>query len=111
MVKGKNTMDMVKSWIPIIGVVIALGGGFIKYGEIKTQLKALSEQAGPDLTPLAQQIGEVKKGVNNNQQTITINTEDMLENAGEIKVLQKEIELLKLQIEEIKVSTSNPLSQ
>ena len=38
-------------------------------------------------------------------------TEDMLENAGEIKVLQKEIELLKLQIEEIKVSTSNPLSQ
>ena len=42
MVKGKNTMDMVKSWIPIIGVVIALGGGFIKYGEIKTQLKALS---------------------------------------------------------------------
>ena len=46
----------------------------------------------------------------NNQKTITINTEDMLENAGEIKVLQKEIELLKLQIEEIKVSTSNPLS-
>ena len=34
----------------------------------------------------------------------------MLENTGEIKVLQKEIELLKLQIEEIKVSTSNPLS-
>ena len=46
----------------------------------------------------------------NNQQAITITTEDMLENAGEIKVLQKEIELLKLQIEEIKVSTSNPLS-
>jgi len=51
-----------------------------------------------------------KKGVKDNQMTITINTEDMLENAGEIKVLQKEIELLKLQIEEIKVSTSNPLS-
>ena len=41
---------------------------------------------------------------------ISINTENMLENVGEIKVLQKEIELLKLQIEEIKVSTSNPLS-
>ena len=38
MVKGNNTIDMIKSWIPIIGVVIALGGGFIKYGEIKTQL-------------------------------------------------------------------------
>ena len=34
----------------------------------------------------------------------------MLENVGEIKVLQKEIELLKLQIEEIKISTTNPLS-
>jgi len=46
----------------------------------------------------------------NNQQAITITTEDVLENVGEIKVLQKEIELIKLQIEEIKVSTSNPLS-
>ena len=62
------------------------------------------------ITPLARQIGDAKKGVQNNQMAITINTEDMLENAGEIKVLQKEIELLKLQIEEIKVSTSNPLS-
>ena len=43
MVKKTNNMDMIKAWIPIIGVVIALGGGFIKYGEIKTQLKALSE--------------------------------------------------------------------
>jgi len=59
---------------------------------------------------LARQIGDAKKGVMNNQQAITITTEDVLENVGEIKVLQKEIELLKLQIEEIKVSTSNPLS-
>ena len=62
-------------------------------------------------TPLARQIGDAKKGVTANQTAITITTEDVLENVGEIKVLQKEIELLKLQIEEIKVSTSNPLSQ
>ena len=53
MVKGKNTMDMVKSWIPIIGVVIALGGGFIKYGEIKTQLQALSENQGASMSFLS----------------------------------------------------------
>jgi len=96
MVKGKNNIDMIKSWIPIIGVVIALGGGFIKYGEIKTQLKALSEISAPDLTPLARTIGNVNKGMTTNQTNIA--------------VLEKEIELLKLQLEEIKVNTSNPLS-
>ena len=95
----------------LIAAIVAIGGGFVKYGEIMTKLDVLSEQTGPDLTPLAQQIGEAKKGVTNNQTAITVTTEDVLANVGEIKVLQKEIELLKLQIEEIKVSTSNPLSQ
>ena len=98
MVKGKNTMDMVKSWIPIIGVVIALGGGFIKYGEIKTQLQALSniKQEKVNLAPL-------DKKITDNGQKIADNNKSSAVNATEI-------ELLKLQIEEIKVSTSNPLS-
>ena len=98
MVKGKNTMDMVKSWIPIIGVVIALGGGFIKYGEIKTQLQALSniKQEKVNLAPL-------DKKITNNSQKIADNNKSSAVNATEI-------ELLKIQIEEIKVSTSNPLS-
>ena len=98
MVKGKNTMDMVKSWIPIIGVVIALGGGFIKYGEIKTQLQALSniKQEKVNLAPL-------DKKITNNGQKIADNNKSSAINATEV-------ELLKLQIEEIKVSTSNPLS-
>ena len=103
--------DQLAGIAALIAAIVAIGGGFVKYGEVMTRLDVLSEQTGPDLTPLARQIGEVKKGVQNNQQTMTINTEDMLENAGEIKVLQKEIELLKLQIKEIKISTSNPLSQ
>ena len=102
--------DQLAGIAALIAAIVAIGGGFVKYGEIMTKLDVLSEQTGPDLTPLARQIGDAKKGVSNNQQAITITTEDMLENAGEIKVLQKEIELLKLQIEEIKVSTSNPLS-
>ena len=80
----------------LIAAIVAIGGGFVKYGEITTKLNALTEQAGPDLTPLAQQIGS-------NQKLISDGLTD-------IAVLQKELELLKLQIEEIKVSTSNPLS-
>ena len=102
--------DQLAGIAALIAAIVAIGGGFVKYGEVMTRLDVLSEQTGPDLTPLARQIGDAKQGVSNNQQNITINTEDMLENAGEIKVLQKEIELLKLQIEEIKVSTTNPLS-
>ena len=102
--------DQLAGIAALIAAIVAIGGGFVKYGEVMTRLDVLSEQTGPDLTPLARQIGDAKKGVSDNQMAITINTEDMLENVGEIKVLQKEIELLKLQIEEIKVSTTNPLS-
>ena len=105
-----NLKDQLAGIAALIAAIVAIGGGFVKYGEIMTKLDVLSEQTGPNLAPITRQISEAKKGVMNNQKTITINTEDMLENAGEIKVLQKEIELLKLQIKEIKISTSNPLS-
>ena len=82
---------------------MAIGGGFVKYGEITTKLDTLSEQSGPDLTPLAQRIGDNQKMISENIGLISNNSKS---NA----VLEKEIELLKLQIEEIKVSTSNPLS-
>ena len=91
-----NLKDQLAGVAALIAAIVAIGGGFVKYGEITTKLDALTEQAGPDLTPLAQQIG-------NNQKLISDGLTD-------IAVLQKELELLKLQIEEIKVSTSNPLS-
>ena len=91
-----NLKDQLAGIAALIAAIVAIGGGFVKYGEITTKLNTLTEQAGPDLTPLAQNIGNVNKG--------------MAENQTNIAVLQKEIELLKLQIEEIKVNTSNPLS-
>ena len=109
--KKFNLKDQLAGIAALIAAIVAIGGGFVKYGELMTKLDVVSEQTGPDLTPLAQQIGDAKQGVTNNQMAITVTTEDVLANVGEIKVLQKEIELLKLQIEEIKVSTSNPLSQ
>ena len=91
-----NLKDQLAGVAALVAAIVAIGGGFVKYGEITTKLNTLTEQTGPDLTPLAQNIGNVNKG--------------MAENQTNIAVLQKEIELLKLQIEEIKVSTSNPLS-
>ena len=89
-----NLKDQLAGIAALIAAIVAIGGGFVKYGEITTKLEAISE---PDLTPIAQTIGNVNAG--------------MAENQTSIAVMQKEIDLLKLQLEEIKVSTSNPLSQ
>ena len=91
-----NLKDQLAGVAALIAAIVAIGGGFVKYGEITTKLDALSEVSAPDLTPLAQTIGNVNKSVAQNQ--------------TDIAVLEKEIELLKIQLEEIKVSTSNQLS-
>ena len=95
--------DQLAGIAALIAAIVAIGGGFVKYGEITTKLDALTEQTGPDLTPLAQQIGQ-------NQKMISDNIGEISGNDKDIAVLQKQIELLEIQIEEIKVSTSNPLS-
>jgi len=91
-----NIKDQLAGIAALIAAIVAIGGGFVKYGEITTKLDTLSEQTAPDITPLAAQIGDAKN-------SISLNGTD-------IAVLEKEIELLKLQLEEIKVNTSNPLT-
>ena len=63
-------MDKIKGQLAgvaaLLGVIAAIGGGFVKYGEIMTKLDVLSEQTGPDLTPLAQQIGNNQKMISEN---------------------------------------------
>ena len=92
-----NLKDQLAGIAALIAAIVAIGGGFVKYGEITTKLDAITERSAPDLTPLAHTIGNVNAGMGENQTNIA--------------VMQKEIELLKVQMEEIKVSTSNPLSQ
>ena len=98
-----NIKDQLAGIAALIAAIVAIGGGFVKYGEIQTKLDTLTEQTGPDLTPIAQQIG-------NNQKMISENISEISNNAKSNAVLEKEIELLKIQIEEIKINTSNPLS-
>jgi hypothetical protein len=91
-----NLKDQLAGIAALIAAIVAIGGGFVKYGEIQTKLDAITERAAPDLTPLAQTIGNVNAGMGKNQTNIA--------------VLEKEMELLKIQMEELKVSVSNPLS-
>jgi|TARA_B100000745_G_scaffold56211_1_gene33233 hypothetical protein len=91
-----NIKDQLAGIAALIAAIVAIGGGFVKYGEITTKLDALSEQTAPDLTPLAAEIGDAKNNISLN--------------GTDIAVLEKEIELLKIQMEELRVSTTNPLS-
>ena len=97
-------MDKIKNQLAgvaaLLGVIAAIGGGFVKYGEIVTKLDALeSASGGKDWSA---EIAVLEEKV-----------DSLSAEHGHTKILvnEKEIELLKVQIEEIKVSTSNPLSQ
>ena len=122
--KKFNIKDQLAGIAALIAAIVAIGGGFVKYGEITTKLNALSEQTAPDLTPLAAEIGTAKNNIAVNSTTITnleneievIKTklEDLVsseaENGKGVAINEKEIDLLQIQIEEIKISTSNPLA-
>ena len=93
-----NLKDQLAGIAALIAAIVAIGGGFVKYGEITTKL---AEIEGRSSTDYSAQIAVLEEKVE------ALSTEH-----GHTKILvnEKEIELLKVQIEEIKVSTSNPLS-
>ena len=91
--------DQLAGIAALIAAVVAIGGGFTKYGELTTRL---NEIEGRSTTDYSAQIAVLEEKVE------ALGTEH-----GHTKILvnEKEIDLLQVQIEEIKVSTSNPLSQ
>ena len=70
----------------LIGVLGAIGAGFIKYGEVMSKLDSM-EAFNPD--PIIQSLGEDQK---------------------DIAVLEKTIQVLELEIQELKASSKNPLA-
>jgi|TARA_E500000331_G_scaffold246951_1_gene237343 hypothetical protein len=95
-------MDKIKNQLAgvaaLLGVIAAIGGGFVKYGEITTKLDALENAGGTDWSA---QIAVLEEKVN-----------ALSADHGHTKILvnEKEIQLLKVQIEELKIKSSNPLA-
>ena len=106
-------MDKIKSQLAgvaaLLGVIAAIGGGFVKYGEITTKLDALESAGGTDWSaPIA--VLEEKVTALENKDTSHSHDFDHTHDNSAVKIVEKEIELLKVQIEEIKVKSSNPLA-
>ena len=111
-------MDKIKNQLAgvaaLLGVIAAIGGGFVKYGEIVTKLDALEGASGG--TDWSAQIAVLEEKVSALENIDTSHSHEVGEHKHEehshtaTLINKKEIELLKVQIEEIKVSTKNPLS-
>ena len=87
----------------------AIGGGFVKYGEITTKLDALASQESADYSAQIAVLEEKVAALENADTTHSHDFDHTHDNTA-VKVVEKEIELLKIQIEEIKVKSSNPLA-
>jgi len=81
--KIKNNLEKIVVWI---GLITAIGGGFTVYGEMNEKINSL---AGLDLNPLVKEIAA---------QNI------------KIEVMNKTIQVLELEIKELKASNKNPLA-
>ena len=115
-------MDKIKGQLAgvaaLLGVIAAIGGGFVKYGEIVTKLDALESQehSTVDTSGIESSIAVLEEKVSKLENADTTHSHEVGEHKHDehshtaTLINKKEIELLKVQIEEIKVSTKNPLS-
>ena len=111
--KNFNLKDQLAGIAALIAAIVAIGGGFVKYGEITTKLDAIEarEQTVVDTSGIESSIAVLQEKVSALESVDTSHEHPVNHDHTKSLVNAKEIELLKVQIEEIKVSTSNPLSQ
>jgi len=107
-------MDKIKGQLAgvaaLLGVIAAIGGGFVKYGEVMTKLEILEGASkGIDMSFLAE-IKVLQEKVNKLENADSTHEHPVEHTHTNSLINKKEIELLKVQIEEIKASSSNPLA-
>ena len=125
--------DQLAGIAALVAAIVAIGGGFIKYGEIVTKLDAIEarEQTTVDTSAIESSIAVLEEKVSKLENIDTSHTHklvdhkhDLIEHKHDLVehdhpvehshtttlINKKEIELLKVQIEEIKVKSSNPLA-
>ena len=110
--------DNLASVAALIAAVAAIGGGFVKYGEISTRLSQIEAAGVVDvsgITTNAEDIAVLKEKVSKVENSkvdlsgIAKNKEAIAEVETKASVNEKTLQLFKLEIEEIKIKNKNPL--
>ena len=101
----KNLKDQLAGIAALVAAVVAIGGGFATYGKLTEKINVLESKSSADysaqIAVLEEKVGALESHEHEHEHE-----------HGHTKILvnEKEIDLLQVQIEEIKVSTSNPLA-
>ena len=112
-------MDKIKNQLAgvaaLLGVIAAIGGGIVKYGEIITKLEALEGASGG--TDWSAQIAVLEEKVSALENVDTTHTHKLVEHNHPVEhshtktlINEKQIEIIKNQIEELKARSDNPLA-
>ena len=123
--------DNLASIVALLATLSAIGGGFIKYGEIVTKLDQLEAREYTvvetvNLDPVHTRINELTTKVNTNYDTLSeklndnynnmsnVDAElssDILQNKSNQLILKAENELFSSRLDEMYIKNSNPLLQ
>ena len=100
--------DQLAGIAALVAAVVAIGGGFATYGKLTEKISVLENKSSADYSS---QIAVLEEKVTTLESVDNSHEHPVNHSNTKTLVNEKEIELLKIQIEEIKVATSNPLSQ
>ena len=100
----KNLKDQLAGIAALVAAVVAIGGGFATYGKLTEKINVLESKSSADYSSQIAVLEEKVAAIESHEHNMTEH--------GHTKILvnEKQIELLQVQIEELKVSTSNPLA-
>ena len=111
----KKIQDNLTNIVVVLGLIASIGAGFTKFANMESSIEQLKNQTAPDttgietngfaITDINTDIAVIKQKL----ETHSHNNDHAHDNT-DIKILKKEIEVLKLEIQELKEASKNPLS-
>ena len=106
--------DQLAGIAALVAAIVAIGGGFVKYGEIVTKLDALEskEWTAVDTTGIETSLAVLEEKVDALENADTSHNHDFdhTHDDTSVKIIEKEIDVLKLDIQELKERSKNPLA-
>ena len=107
--------DQLAGIAALIAAIVAIGGGFVKYGEIVTKLDALEGSSGgkdwsAEIAVLEEKVSALENIDTSHSHKLQEHEHPVEHSHTKTLVNEKQIELLQTQIEELKVKITNPLA-
>ena len=104
----KNLKDQLAGIAALVAAVVAIGGGFATYGKLTEKINVLESRSTTDYSAQIAVMEEKITALEASNNGDVDNSLSALDKRSAIN--EKQIQLLQVQIEELKASSSNPLA-